>query len=33
MRDNRTSQPADEYDLNVEKTIPFYRQFHEQTLE
>ena len=33
MRDNRTSQPASEYDGNIEKTIPFYRMFHKQTVE
>lgn len=33
MRDNKTSQPAHEYDGKVEKTIPFYSTFHEQTLD
>lgn len=33
MRDNKTSQPAQLYESNVEKTLPFYRTFHEQTLD
>lgn len=33
MKDNTTSQPAAEYDANVEKTIPCYSRFHEQTLD
>lgn len=32
MRDNKTSQSAQEYDANVGKTIPLYRFFHEQSL-
>jgi len=32
MRDNKTSQPAQEYDAKVEKNIPMYSFFHEQTL-
>lgn len=32
MRDNKTSQPAHEYDAKVEKTIPLYSLLHEQTL-
>jgi tRNA (cmo5U34)-methyltransferase len=32
-RDNKTSQPAQEYDANIEKTIPMYRLFHEQTMD
>jgi len=33
MRDNKTSQPADQYDSKIEKTIPFYGCFHEHTLD
>jgi tRNA (cmo5U34)-methyltransferase len=33
VRDNKTSQPAQEYDSNINKTIPMYRLFHEQTLD
>ncbi len=33
MRDNKTSQPAQEYDAKVEKTLPLYRLFHEHTLD
>ncbi len=32
MRDNKTSQPAQEYDVNIEKTMPYYRCFHTETL-
>jgi len=32
-RDNTTSQSAALYDANVEKTIPWYSQFHTQTLD
>lgn len=32
MRDNRTSQPASEYDANIRKTIPFYDLFQDNTL-
>jgi tRNA (cmo5U34)-methyltransferase len=32
-RDNTTSQSAALYDANVEKTIPWYSQFHVQTLD
>ena len=32
-RDNKTSQSAALYDTNVEKTIPWYSQFHAQTLD
>lgn len=33
MRDNKTSQAAQEYDANVHKTIPRYHLFHEETLD
>ena len=33
MRDNKTSQAANEYDDNVHKTIPRYHLFHEETLD
>ncbi len=33
MRDNKTSQPASVYDSKIEKTIPFYRMFHEQAID
>ena len=33
MKDNRTSQPAAEYDGNIEKTMPYYAAFHERTLD
>lgn len=33
MRDNKTSQAANEYDANVHKTIPRYHLFHEETLD
>lgn len=32
MRDNKTSQPAQEYDENIHKTMPFYDLFHNITL-
>ncbi|MDR3589874.1 MAG: class I SAM-dependent methyltransferase [Negativicutes bacterium] len=32
MRDNKTSQPAQEYEANIEKTMPYYRFFHTDTL-
>lgn len=32
MRDNKTSQPAQEYYDKIEKTIPLYNYFHEQTI-
>ena len=32
MRDNKTSQSAIEYDVNVTKTIPKYRLFHDETI-
>jgi tRNA (cmo5U34)-methyltransferase len=33
MRDNKTSQAANEYDANVHKTIPRYHLFHDETLD
>ena len=33
MKDNRTSQPAREYDANVGKTIPFYDLIHAAILD
>lgn len=33
MCDNKTSQPAQEYDAKVEKTLPLYMFFHEHTLD
>lgn len=33
MRDNKTSQAANEYDANVHKTIPRYHLFHEEILD
>lgn len=30
VKDNKTSQPAREYDKNIEKTIPRYRLFQEE---
>lgn len=33
MSDNKTSQLASEYDANIEKTIPLYRMFHQQTVD
>ena len=32
MSDNKTSHIAKEYDANVEKTMPFYSFFHNETL-
>ena len=32
MGDNKTSQPAQYYDGNIEKTIPRYSLFHDETL-
>lgn len=32
MRDNKTSQPAHEYDANIHKTLPFYDCFHESAI-
>ena len=32
MRDNKTSQPAQDYDATIEKTMPYYRFFHAETL-
>ncbi|SDD49096.1 class I SAM-dependent methyltransferase [Sporomusa acidovorans] len=33
MRDNKTSQAANEYDANVHKTLPRYHLFHTETLD
>lgn len=33
MRDNKTSQVASEYDVNVSKTIPYYTIFHEESIK
>lgn len=33
MRDNKTSQSAQEYDNNIEKTIPMYKFFNEQIID
>lgn len=33
MKDNKTSQAASLYDANVQKTIPRYVTFHEETIE
>lgn len=33
MRDNKTSQSAVDYDVNVGKTIPYYTAFHEETIQ
>jgi len=33
MRDNKTSQAANQYDANVDKTIPRFFLFHEETLD
>lgn len=33
MRNNKTSQPAEVYDSKVELTMPFYRIFHEQSID
>lgn len=32
MRDNTTSQPAQEYDANIHKTLPLYDSFHDSAL-
>ncbi|TWH48078.1 class I SAM-dependent methyltransferase [Sporomusa sp. KB1] len=32
MKDNKTSQAAIDYDANVNKTIPLYHMFHDETL-
>lgn len=32
MRDNKTSQPAEEYDGNIGKTMPFYDDFHNAAI-
>jgi tRNA (cmo5U34)-methyltransferase len=32
MKDNKTSQPAGEYDGNIGKTMPFYDLFHANTI-
>lgn len=32
MRDNKTSQSAQEYDCNVAKPIPYYSAFHDEIL-
>lgn len=32
MRDNKTSQPAREYDGNVRKTMPYYDCFHDNAI-
>jgi tRNA (cmo5U34)-methyltransferase len=32
MSDNKTAHAASEYDASVEKTIPYYRAFHAETL-
>ena len=31
--DNKTPHSSSEYDISVKKTIPFYRYFHEQTVD
>ena len=33
MNDNKTPHSSSEYDISVKKTIPFYRYFHEQTID
>lgn len=33
MKDNKTSQAAHAYDSNIEKTIPMYNLFNEQTID
>ncbi|QDR82479.1 class I SAM-dependent methyltransferase [Sporomusa termitida] len=33
MRDNKTSQAAADYDVNVDKTIPRYHLFHDEILD
>ena len=32
MSDNKTSQPAQEYDGNIRKTMPYYDSFHDAVL-
>ena len=32
MRDNKTSQAAQDYNANIGKTIPYYNLFHDETL-
>lgn len=32
MKDNRTSQPAEEYDGNIGKTMPYYQCFHDSAI-
>lgn len=32
MRDNKTSQPAQEYDGNIGKTMPYYEHFHNAAI-
>lgn len=32
MRDNKTSQPAQKYDAEIEKTHPMYNDFHNETI-
>lgn len=33
INDNKTPHKSSEYDCNVRKTIPFYRYFHQQTVD
>ena len=33
MKDNKTSQPALDYDGNIGKTMPFYNLFHTNTID
>lgn len=33
MKDNKTSQPAHEYDANITKTMPHYNLFHRSALD
>ena len=33
MKDNKTSQPAHEYDDNITKTMPHYHLFHQSALD
>jgi tRNA (cmo5U34)-methyltransferase len=32
MKDNKTSQPAQEYDAGIRKTMPFYDYFHDSAI-
>jgi tRNA (cmo5U34)-methyltransferase len=32
MKDNKTSQPAHEYDAGIRKTMPFYDYFHDSAI-